>query len=236
MQTFVYTTEKIQWENYQLANKNNIIKTDTFDITTIRYVCGLDISFDKKDDTNACAYVTIFDLETNKIIYEDFKLCKMEIPYISGFLGFREIPHYKYLLNKIIGKEFYPQIIFIDGFGILHPRGFGSASHLGFELDIPTIGVAKTMMCIDGMLENQIKIDFKNRCQSKGDYIELIGKTGTIYGVALKTSDNASNPMYVSIGHKISLNTAREIVLKTCIYKNPEPIRNSDIKSKIYLK
>lgn len=92
------------------------------------------------------------------------------------------------------------------------------------------------MMCLDGVLENKIKMDFRKKCNKKGDYLELIGKTGTIYGVALKISDNAFNPIYVSIGHKISLNTAKDIVLNTCIYKNPEPIRNSDIKSKIYLR
>jgi endonuclease V len=228
--------DKIKWEKYQLSNKKNIIKYDTFDIATIRYIGGLDISFDKHDEQNACAYLTIFDLQTNTIIYEDYKLCKMEIPYISGFLGFREIPHYKYLLNKIIGKEFYPQVIFIDGFGILHPREFGSASQLGLELDIPTVGIAKTMMCIDGLIEKQIKTNFKRKCHKKGDYIELIGNTGTIYGIAIRTSLFAFNPIYISIGHKISLNTANELVLKTCKYKNPEPIRNSDIKSKIYLK
>ena len=51
----------------------------------------------------------------------------------------------------------------------------------------------------------------------------------------MKTSIEATRPIYVSIGHKISLDTARKIVLKLCIYKIPEPIRNSDIKSKLYL-
>ena len=71
--------------------------------------------------------------------------------------------------------------------------------------------------------------------RSKGDFIDLVGKSNQTWGVALKSSDNAANPIYVSIGHMISLETAKDIVLKTCFHKNPEPIRISDIKSKLYL-
>jgi deoxyinosine 3'endonuclease (endonuclease V) len=68
----------------------------------------------------------------------------------------------------------------------------------------------------------------------KGDYIELKGDSGTIWGVALKSCESSEKPIYVTIGHKINLDTAKNIVLKTCLYKIPEPIRNSDIKSKLY--
>ncbi len=225
-----------EWEKYQTENCQNIIRHDVLEPNNIRYVGGLDISFDKINNSLACAFLTIFDLQINKIIYEDYKLCVMKIPYISGFLGFREIPHYKYLLNKIKDKDFYPHVLFIDGFGILHQREFGSASHIGLELDIPTVGIAKTLLEHDGLFERNVKKDFRNNCIKKGDYVSLTGISGTIWGVALKSSDTVLNPIYVSIGHKISLETATQLVLKTCLYKNPEPIRNSDIKSKIYLK
>jgi deoxyinosine 3'endonuclease (endonuclease V) len=222
------------WESYQLTNKNNIIRYDTFNSNNIRYIGGLDISFDKKDANNACAYLTIFDLQTKKNIYEDYHICEMTIPYISGFLGFREVPEYKILLTKIKDKSFYPDVLMIDGFGILHHREFGSASHLGLELDIPTIGVAKTLLCIDGLIDHDIKLQFREKCVNMGDYVELVGKSNTIWGLALKSSEKTQNPIYVSIGHKISLETAKNLVLKTCLFKNPEPIRNSDIKSKLY--
>lgn len=224
------------WHDYQIKNNQHIIKTDILDANNIRYIGGLDISFDKKNDTLACAYLTLFDLQMNQIIYEDYQLCNMDIPYISGFLGFREIPHYKALLNKIKDEDFYPHVLFIDGFGILHPREFGSASHIGFDLDIPSIGIAKNMLEHDGLSENKVKVKFKTECSKKGDYIDLIGNSGRIWGIALKSCDNAVNPIYVTIGHKISIETARKLVIKTCLFKNPEPIRNSDIKSKVYLK
>jgi endonuclease V len=86
-------------------------------------------------------------------MYEDYHLCYMTIPYTSGFLGFREIPEYKTLLEKIKDKPFYPDILMVDG--------FGSASHLGFKLYIPTIGISKTLLCIDGLNEHNIKKNLK---------------------------------------------------------------------------
>jgi deoxyinosine 3'endonuclease (endonuclease V) len=219
-------------KTYQLTHKNFIIKHDTFHINNIRYIGGLDISFDKKNTINACAYLTIFDLQTQQNIYEDYHLCHMTIPYIPGFLGFREVPEYKILLSKIKDKPFYPDVLMIDGFGILHHREFGSASHLGIELDIPTIGVAKTLLCIDGLNEHIIKQKFREKCENMGDYIELRGTSNRLWGLALKSGEKTQNPIYISIGHKISLETARKLVLQTCLFKNPEPIRNSDIKSK----
>jgi deoxyinosine 3'endonuclease (endonuclease V) len=223
-----------EYEKYQNENASNVIKTDTFDKTKIRYIAGLDISFDKNDPTNACSYLTIYDLTTNTIVYENHNLCKMTCPYVSGYLGIREVPEYVSLINAIKSEPFYPDILMIDGYGILHQREFGSASHVGYILNIPTIGVGKTLMCVDGLSEYLIKKEFKLKCMSKGDCINLVGNSGKIYGSALKSADSSINPIYVSIGYKCSLETAIEIVNKVSFYKIPEPIRNSDIKSKLY--
>lgn len=223
-----------EYDKYQVENAQNVIKTDRFDKTKIRYIGGLDISFDKNNQNNACSYLTIYDLETNTIVYENHNLCKMELPYASGYLGIREVPEYISLVSAIKNEVFFPDVLLIDGFGILHPREFGSASHVGLSLNIPTIGVAKTLMCIDGLDEYIIKKEFRTKCILKGNYINLMGNSGKIYGVALKSADNVQNPIYVSIGHCCSLETAIEIVNKVSFYKIPEPIRNSDIKSKLY--
>lgn len=222
------------YEKYQIENAPNVIKIDTFDKTKIRYIGGLDISFDKNDQTNACSYLTIYDLITHTIVYENYNLCKMVCPYVSGYLGIREVPEYASLINAIKSEIFYPDILMIDGFGILHQREFGSASHTGYILNIPTIGVAKTLMCIDGLDEHLIKKEFKLKCLLKGDSINLVGNSGKIYGSALKSSDSTTNPIYVSIGYGCSLETAIEIINKVSFYKIPEPIRNSDIKSKLH--
>ncbi len=78
---------------------------------------------------------------------------KLTQPYVPGFLAFREAPHLIELINKLKNKspEFYPQVIFFDGNGILHNNGCGLASHLGVLLDISTLGVSKTMFRVDGL-------------------------------------------------------------------------------------
>lgn len=225
-----------EYEEYQTNNSKKVITEDIFDKKSIRYVGGLDISFDKKDQTSACAYLSIYDLQLGTIVHESYNLCKMTTPYISGCLGMREVPEYIKLLTAIAGETFYPNLLMVDGFGVLHQREYGSASHLGHILNIPTIGVAKTLMCIDGLNENKIKTNFKSSCKLKGDFIDLIGTSGKIYGVALKTSNTSQNPIYVSIGYGCSLQTAIEFVSALSYYKNPEPIRNSDIKSKLHFR
>jgi len=229
----ILSTEIINYERFQIEKSSLVVTEDMFDPLKIKYIGGLDISFSKTDD-QACAFLSIYNLDVNKVICESYNLCKMPIEYVSGCLGLREVPEYIKLVNDISRVPCKPQILMIDGFGILHPRGFGSASHVGLVLGIPTIGVAKTLMCIDGLSEREIKSKFKLECKTKGSFINLIGNSGKSYGVALKTSDSAENPIYVSIGHGISLETAIHFVNITSIYKIPEPIRNSDIKSKLY--
>lgn len=225
-----------EWIKYQEDNSKNIITTNCFNEKLIKYIGGLDISFHKTDNDIACGYLTVMEYKTNKIVYEDYKVIKLTIPYISGFLAFREIPVYVELLDKLkkLKPEYYPDVIMIDGCGILHPRLFGSASHLGLVKNIPSIGISKTLMCIDGLDERTIKNKFRNECKNVGEYMELIGTSGKCYGVAFKSTNDNINPIYISIGHQISLNTAIDITLTACVYRIPEPIRNSDIKSKLH--
>jgi deoxyinosine 3'endonuclease (endonuclease V) len=136
--------------------------------------------------------------------------------------------------------ELYPQVILVDGNGLLHPRQFGIASHLGVLSDIPTIGVAKTFLMIPDELEDvhTVKQKCKENLLKKGDRYDLIGKTSNfVYGSALRTSDNAPNPVFVSQGHRISLETSIDIVLSTCPrYRIPEPIRAADLSSRAYIR
>jgi deoxyinosine 3'endonuclease (endonuclease V) len=224
------------WTNYQIENADKVSQIDNFDIDKIKYVGGLDISFSKEDQNIVCGYLTIIDYITGNIVYEDHYNTKMDIPYISGYLGFREVPIYAILIEKLKQNniELIPDVIMVDGFGILHQRCFGSASHLGIICDLPTIGVGKTLLQLDGLKENSIKKMVKKQCKQKGDYVYLIGNSKKEYGAALKSSTDSTNPIYVSIGHKITLDSAIKIVSHMCKYRIPEPIRNSDIKSKLY--
>jgi len=224
------------WDNEQIIKSAIVKQYDKIDITSMKYVGGLDISFYKNSNI-AVAFLSIYDLSTKTIVYEEWKRTTLTVPYVSGYLGFREVPVYIELLQQLVKNKPsgpYPDVLMIDGFGILHPRKFGSASQIGVELDIPTIGIGKTMLNIDGLDEGIINSQFKV-CK-KGEYIELIGTTGTKYGVAYKSSNNCLNPIYISVGHNISLTTAIKVVNMCTTYRVPEPIRNSDIKSNALVK
>lgn len=122
----------------------------------------------------------------------------------------------------------------------MHPRQFGIASHLGVLSNIPTIGIAKTFLMILDDLDSlsQVKKKYKKELLKKGDRMDLIGNnSGIIYGTALRTSDSAPNPVFVSQGHKVSLETSVKIVLATCPkYRIPEPIRAADLESRAYIR
>lgn len=233
-----YAQDVLVWEKEQIEKAKLVVTEDLLDINKIRYCGGLDISFDPQDDTVGVSYITIYDLLDKRIVHEDHQKVTLNIPYISGFLGFREVGVYMDLLKRVKDNkpEFYPDVLMIDGFGILHHRGFGSASHIGYCTQIPTIGVGKTLLYVDGMDEHKVKDKFRQECKRSGDYIDLIGDSGKVYGVAYKSTDDSMNPIYISVGHNISLESCIKIVKMCTRYRVPEPIRNSDIKSKLFMK
>ncbi len=88
-----------------------------------------------------------------KVIYEDFERETADYPYIPGFLAFKEIPVYTILFQRLreTKPEVFPQVLLVDGNGILHTRGFGCASHIGVLMNVPSIGVGKTVFAVDGL-------------------------------------------------------------------------------------
>lgn len=127
----------------------------------------------------------------------------------------------------------------MDGNGVLHPRRFGLACHLGVVADLPTIGVAKNFLNLDDgpclTLANTKQLG-KDHLRSKGDLFRLTGKSGYTYGVGLLTSDGASNPLFISQGHRISLEDAIPLVLSCSIHRIPEPVRSADLLSREYIR
>ncbi len=229
---------KASWEAEQIRLQKQVTHVDTIKFENIRWVAGVDISFDPADPDHICAYLTVMDAKAPQQppVYETYLVDHIKVPYESGFLGFREIPYYVKLLETLRAEQpqYYPDVILVDGFGILHHRGLGSASHLGVLLGIPTIGVAKTLLNLDGLQETEIRTQFRAQCLSAGDSLPLMGQSGQIYGVAYKSTQEAQKPIYVTVGHQISLQSAIKVVSSFCKYRIPEPIRNSDIKSKLH--
>ncbi|XP_028643747.1 endonuclease V isoform X2 [Grammomys surdaster] len=173
-----------------------------------------------------------------RVVYEDSRMVGLKAPYVSGFLAFREVPFLVELVQQLQEKEpdLMPQVLLVDGNGVLHQRGFGVACHLGVLTELPCIGVAKKLLQVDG-LENNAKHKEKIvLLQAGGDTFPLIGNSGTVLGMALKSHDHSSKPLYVSVGHRISLEVAVRLTHHCCRFRIPEPIRQADIRSREYIR
>jgi deoxyribonuclease V len=179
----------------------------------VEYVAGVDMGFEA-DGTISRAAVAVLSFPDLQVIETNLAYRPTSFPYIPGFLSFREIPAVLDALEKI---KTTPDIILCDGQGIAHPRRLGIASHLGVLLNIPTIGVAKSLLI--GKHEELT--------DTRGSWQPLIHKSETI-GAVLRTRIGVK-PVYVSTGHKISLQTAIDYVLRcTPKYRLPETTRVAD--------
>jgi len=227
------------WINIQ----NNIkSKLQTIDVGSSAeglnpYIGGMDISFIKESNI-ACASIVIIKYPENKVVHHHFKLTQVNVPYVAGFLAFRELPAYINLYNEFIQKfsQFKPRLFMIDGNGILHPNGLGLASHFGVIANVKTIGVAKNLHCIDGLTTEQVKSDLQDKTK-RGEFSLLIGKSNgsPVYGAAVRTQ-NDTNPVFVSIGNRVSLKGAIDDVVNCSIYRIPEPTRLADQLSREILR
>ena len=188
--------------------RTQVIETDRFG--TINTVAGVDIGL-KKDI--ALASVVVLSFPELQVVDSEVAECPVRFPYIPGLLSFREIPP---LLTAFTRLQTEPDLVIVDGQGIAHPRRFGLASHLGLILDKPTIGCAKSRLW--GRYEEP--------GQEQGAYTHLIDKDDVI-GVAVRTRTNV-RVVYVSIGHRISLDSARTLTLACCQgYRLPETTRHA---------
>ncbi|KAE8818010.1 endonuclease V [Hordeum vulgare] len=204
----------------------------------LKYIGGVDISFLKEDPSTACAAAVVLDADTLGIVHEEFDVVRMQVPYIAGFLAFREAPILLGLLEKIKinAHHFYPQLVMVDGNGLLHPRaGFGLACHLGVLADLPTIGVGKNLHHVDGLNQSEVRKQLEAKGNCNEECISLTGQSGTTWGAAMCSCSGSSRPIYISVGHRISLDSAIGIVKYCSRYRIPEPTRQADIRSKVFL-
>ena len=220
-----------KWRKEQDELKKKLITEDDESLKEIKYIGGVDISFDKYDPTIGISALVVCDYQTLKIVYEDYELIKIDEPYVPGFLAFREVKHFVKLIEKLKKNknEILPQVILVDGNGIHHIKGFGLASHLGVLSDIPTIGCSKTVFALDGITKKSVENINMNNLKQKGDTYKLIGNSGKHWGYLYKSKIN-EDPLIISLGNKICNDTALNIVKNACINNNriPEPIRLSD--------
>ena len=191
--------------------RHQVIATDALD--EVKYVAGVDIGFEA-NYTISQAAVAVLSYPELELIETAIAQIPTVFSYVPGYLSFREIP---VILAAFPKLKITPDLILCDGQGLAHPRRLGLACHLGVLLDIPTIGVAKSLYI--GKHE-EVPLE-------KGNWQPLIDNGETI-GVVLRSRTNVK-PIYVSVGHKISLPTAIDYVMG-CLtkYRLPETTRWAD--------
>eukprot|EP00299_Pterocystis_sp_00344_P003248 c1374_g1_i1.p1 GENE.c1374_g1_i1~~c1374_g1_i1.p1 ORF type:complete len:257 (-),score=77.26 c1374_g1_i1:38-808(-) len=228
------------WIAEQERLKNQLILTTDWDLNSLKYIGGVDISFVKGNDTEAVAAFVVLSYPKLEIVWKDIRWVTLSYPYISGFLAFREEPVLSPLIHHLREQrpELTPQIILVDGNGILHVRGFGLACQLGVVHSIPTIGVAKTFFNVEQLHEHIVKSAANEVLKESGETLELKGDSGMVHGVAMKPTSSSGpfKPIYISQGHRISLPDAVTIVKNCCKYRVPEPIRNADFLSREFVR
>lgn len=189
--------EKLEKEQEKLAKL--ITLKDSIDFNLATRIAGIENVFLGNKIISAVVVI-----ENNEIIEQEYSEEKIRFPYIPGFRAYRELPNMLNAFNKLDEK---PDLVLIKGHGIAHPKGIGIASHFAIAANIPTIGVADSL--VFGEIENDsIKIQDK-----------IIGKV-----ISLK---EGANPLYISPGNNISVKTSLELVKRftTHPYKIPEPLR-----------
>ncbi|KGL84483.1 Endonuclease V, partial [Tinamus guttatus] len=227
----------------QTRLKADVIEADTEEwqkepgFAGLQRVGGVDLSYVKGDDTSACASLVVLSYPDLKVLYEDCWMVAVTAPYIAGFLAFREVRFLVEAIQRLQQRKpgLRPQVLLVDGNGLLHPRGFGVACHLGVLTDLPCIGVAKNLLEVDGLARDELHKEQILSLKTEGDAFPLTGTSGNVLGMVLRSCRISTKPVYVSVGHRVSLETAVRLVKACCKYRIPEPIRQADIRSRRYI-
>ncbi|XP_031984662.1 endonuclease V isoform X3 [Corvus moneduloides] len=233
-----------RWEREQARLKGSVVEEDTEEwqkdarFAGLERVGGVDLSYIKGDDSRACASLVVLSFPALEVLYQDCRMVAVSAPYVAGFLAFREVPFLVEAVQRLQQEEpqLQPQVLLVDGNGLLHPRGFGTACHLGVLTDLPCIGVAKNLLQVDGLVRDELHREQVRSLQRSGETFPLTGTSGKVLGMVLRSCNNSSKPLYVSVGHRVSLDTAVRLVRACCRFRIPEPIRQADIRSREYLR
>jgi len=190
--------------------RDRIISRDDF--SRINTVAGIDAGFDAEGRRTRAA-VAVLDFPALVLHEVAVHSRRTAFPYIPGLLSFREVPA---VLGAMAKLECLPDLLLCDGQGVAHPRRFGIASHLGLLLNLPSVGVGKTRLTGT----HEAVPDRRGAWRPLMDGEEVIG-------AVLRTRAGVK-PVYVSIGHRISLRTAIDYVMRcTTRYRLPETTRQA---------
>lgn len=190
----------------QRENASRVICIDDPDFNP-RLICGLDVSYD--NDT-AYAAAVVWDIKQRIIVEKLAMSDRVLVRYFPGLLGFREGPILARISEELQTKA---DVFFVDGQGVAHPRRLGLACQFGLAIDRPTVGVAKSPLY--GRVENEMIVD------PAGHRIGTVIVSGS------------GKKFYVSVGHRISLDTASRLVSESIIDGQPVPLKQAHLESEL---
>ncbi|WP_202307979.1 deoxyribonuclease V [Dryocola clanedunensis] len=197
----------------QIELASQVIREDRLEVDPPQYIAGADVGFEQGGEVTRAAIV-LLKYPSLELVEHQVARIATTMPYIPGFLSFREYPALLAAWEMLSRK---PDLLFVDGHGISHPRRLGVASHFGLLVDVPTIGVAKKRLC--GR--------FEPLSEEVGERQPLIDK-GEQLGWVWR-SKKRCNPLFVATGHRVSTDTAL-LWVQRCMagYRLPEPTRWAD--------
>lgn len=194
--------EKLREKQLALAAK--VSSRDAF--RSVRTIAGVDVSYDADRGFATAVVLRARDLA---VVDEAHVTRAVTFPYIPTYLAQREFPIVRAAIDKLAEP---PTVLLVDGHGRLHPARCGLACFVGVKLGVPTIGVAKNPL--SGAMERRPDVDEAVPVRVGGE----------VLGYAVRTS-TSRRPLFVSVGHRVSLRTAVRIVRSVCVTRNPEPLR-----------
>ncbi|EPY25062.1 deoxyribonuclease V [Angomonas deanei] len=235
--TYPGFTQQLRFDAQQQLN---YLKTSA--LAPLTFIGGIDISF--VPDTNlgvACLAVLRFpSLEVVEVHYHH---CELTAPYRPGYLAFRELEPVTRLFQQceasLREKGCYPQLLFLDGCGVLHPRRAGLATHLGHTLGVATIGCAKKILSVEHFSREYIEGLFEGHVSSPLAMRPLVAGEAApyrYYGYALQNTHSAKRCVFVSPGHKMGYALSLALVSLCSLHRVPEPTRQADLRSREYIR
>ncbi|ERK05461.1 MAG: deoxyribonuclease V [Pantoea sp.] len=191
----------------------DVVRQDDFEVLPPRLIAGADVGFEQGGEVTRAALV-ILEYPSLQLVEHQIARISTTMPYIPGFLSFREVPALVAAWQQL---QHQPDLLFVDGHGISHPRRLGVAAHFGLLVDVPTIGVAKRRLCGQ----------FDTLDEAPGSRQPLLDK-GEQLGWVWRSKARC-NPLFISTGHRVSTDSALQWV-ENCMagYRLPEPTRWAD--------
>lgn len=239
---YLFVQKCYWWLCQRLLRARLVDDRNLINMHTVRRVGGVDISFVKGSETDACACLVVVDVDTLEVLHSQCRSVTMTAPYVPGYLAFREVAFLRQLVDELRASAplMIPDVILVDGNGVLHPNRFGLACHLGVLCGIPTVGVGKSLHYVDGLSKERMQ-QLSKTLHQRGDFVPLVGASGAVWGALLRTSEpaqgtSASKPVVISVGHGLCLSSAIDLVRKCTRHRIPEPVRHADLCSRAWLR